>query len=249
MLKKNDNNSEKGIRIAKYIAHASICSRREAEELIVQGSVKVNGQVIDSPATIITDQSVKVNDKLISLKNDVRLFIFHKPKGIITTNKDEKGRKTIFDILPKNLPRLISVGRLDFNTEGLILFTNNGDFARFLELPKNKITRVYRARVFGKIDIERLKRLDKGITINGVKYRKIKVKVDSEKESNSWLTISLEEGKNREIRKVMEEIGLIVNRLIRVSYSEISLGDLKVGEIQEIHRQKIHKIFSDYFKV
>lgn len=238
----------KGIRIAKYIAHAGICSRREAEEMIAHGRVKVNGQLIESPAVVITDQAVKVDDKLISVKKEIRLWLLHKPKGIITTSKDEKDRKTIFDLLPKNLPRMISVGRLDFNTEGLLLLTNNGDFARHLELPKNKISRVYRARVFGKINHERLKKLERGITIDGVRYGSIKVAVDSEGDSNSWLTIILEEGKNREIRKVMEELGLQVNRLIRVSFGPFNLGDLRVGDIHEISRQQLKKFFGESFK-
>jgi 23S rRNA pseudouridine2605 synthase len=239
---------EKGIRIAKYIAHAGICSRREAEVLVAEGRVKVNGQVIDSPATLITDHSVKIDDKLISVTKEIRLWIFHKPKGIITTSKDEKNRKTIFDLLPKNMPRVVSVGRLDFNTEGLLLLTNNGDFARHLELPKNKISRVYRARVFGKINHDRLKRLERGITVDGVRYGSIKVNVDSEGDSNSWLTITLEEGKNREIRKVMEELGLQVNRLIRVSYGPLELGSSKVGDVIEVSRLTLKKYFGESFK-
>ncbi len=239
---------EKGIRIAKYIAHAGVCSRREAEEMILEGRVKVNGEVIESPATLITDHSVKVDDKLIALKKEIRLWIFHKPKGIITTSKDEKNRRTIFDLLPKTMPRVISVGRLDFNTEGLLLLTNNGDFARYLELPKNKISRVYRARVFGKLNHERLKKLERGITVDGVRYGSIKVTVDSEGDANSWLTIMLEEGKNREIRKVMDELGLQVNRLIRVSYGPFKLTDIKVGEISEVSRLMLKKNFGEAFK-
>ncbi len=239
---------EKGIRIAKYIAHAGVCSRREAEEMILQGRVKVNGEVIESPATLITDHSVKVDDKLIALKKEIRLWIFHKPKGIITTSKDEKNRRTIFDLLPKTMPRVISVGRLDFNTEGLLLLTNNGDFARYLELPKNKISRVYRARVFGKLNHERLKKLERGITVDGVRYGSIKVTVDSEGDANSWLTIILEEGKNREIRKVMDELGLQVNRLIRVSYGPFKLTDIKVGELSEVSRLMLKKNFGEAFK-
>ncbi len=239
---------DKGIRIAKYIAHAGVCSRREAEEMITQGRVKVNGLVIESPATLITDHSVKVDDKLISAKKDIRLWLFHKPKGIITSNKDEKNRKTIFELLPKNLPRMISVGRLDFNTEGLLLLTTNGDFARHLELPKNKISRIYRARVFGKLNHERLKKLERGITVNNVRYGSIKVTVDNEGDSNSWLTIIMEEGKNREIRKVMEELGLHVNRLIRISYGPFELGQIKVGEAFEVSRLSLKKHFGEFFK-
>ena len=227
---------KKGERVAKLIAQSGHCSRREAEELIAEGRVQVNGQTINTPATLITDQSIKVDGKLINPKQDTRLWLFYKPKGIITTSKDPKNRKTVFDVLPKNLPRVITVGRLDFNTEGLLLLTTDGALSRYMELPKNKWIRKYRARVFGKIDHERLKRLEKGTTIDGVRYRSIKVEVEMEKESNSWLQISLEEGKNREIRKVMESLGLQVNRLIRISFGPFSLGNLQVGEVREVPR-------------
>ena len=240
---------EKGIRIEKYIAHSGYCSRREAEELFIQGRVKVNGVTIETPATLITDHSVKIDDKLINnANNDIRLWLFHKPQGIITSSKDEKGRKTIFDGLPKNLPRVISVGRLDFNTEGLLLLTTNGDFARHLELPKNKFIRQYRARVYGKVDMVRLGKLINGIKVDGVRYGSIKVELDSEKGSNSWLTITIDEGKNREIRKVMEHFGLKVNRLIRTSFGPFKLGSLKVGELQEISRTVLKSNFGEFFK-
>ena len=239
---------EKGIRIAKYIAHAGYCSRRDAEKLVEEGRVKVNGVVIETPATLITDHSVKIDDKLINPSTEIRLWLFHKPQGIITSNKDEKNRKTIFDFLPKVMPRVISVGRLDFNTEGLLLLTTNGDLARHMELPKNKWLRQYRARVYGKVDMERLKKLINGIKIDGVRYGSIKVELDSEKGSNSWLTISIEEGKNREIRKVMEYFGLKVNRLIRTSFGPFKLDSLKVGELQEISRLMLKNHFGKDFK-
>lgn len=237
----------KGIRIAKVIAHAGICSRREAEVLIAEGRVQVNGQIIESPATLITDHSIKIDGKLIKQSNDVRIFMLHKPAGIITTTKDPHGRKTIFELLPKNMPRVISVGRLDYNTEGLLLLTTNGDAARFMELPKTAWIRNYRARVFGNLNHERLKKLENGITIDGVRYGPIKVEIDVEKESNSWLTISLTEGKNREIRRVMEELGLQVNRLIRVSFGPFLLGDLKVGEVREINKSTFKNFFPKDF--
>ncbi|MBM5782852.1 MAG: rRNA pseudouridine synthase [Pelagibacterales bacterium] len=238
--------NEKGERIAKVIAASGYCSRREAESLILEGRVKVNGVTIETPATFITDQSIKIDDKLINNnKQEARLWILHKPEGVLTTSKDPNNRKTVFDILPKNMPRVITIGRLDYNTEGLLLLTTRGELARHLELPKNKIPRQYRARVFGKLNHERLKKLIKGITIDGVRYGSIKVVVDVEKESNSWLTISLEEGKNREIRKVMEELGLKVNRLIRTNFGPFSLGTLKVGEIHEIPRATVKKHFGE----
>ncbi|NBV05964.1 MAG: rRNA pseudouridine synthase [Proteobacteria bacterium] len=239
---------EKGIRIAKYIAHAGYCSRRDAEVLIAEGRVKVNGQVIETPATLITDHSVKIDDKLINANKEIRLWLFHKPKGIITSNKDEKKRKTIFDFMPKTMPRTVTIGRLDFNTEGLLLLTTNGDFARYLELPKTKLQRKYRARVFGKVNHERLKKLERGITVEGTRYGSIKVEVDNEGDSNSWLTIIIEEGKKREIRKVMEHLGLQVNRLIRISFGPFELGALKVGELQEVSRLSLKKHFGENFK-
>lgn len=238
----NSKGVPKGIRVAKVIAGAGHCSRREAEELIAEGRVKVNGEVITTPATFITDHSVKIDDKLINAKGPVRLWLFHKPAGVLTTTKDPDGRKTIFDLLPRNLPRVIGVGRLDYNTEGLLLLTTDGSIARYLELPKNKFVRQYRARVFGKIDKERLKKLEKGITIDGVKYGSIKVEIEVERPSNSWIKVSLTEGKNREIRKVMEYFGLRVNRLIRVSFGEFKLGNLQVGEAIEVRRNIVNDI-------
>ncbi len=233
---------EKGIRIAKVIAQSGHCSRREAEALILEGVVKVNGETVTSPATFITDQSIKINDKLINAKQEARVWLFHKPVGFLTTTKDPHNRKTIFDLLPKNMPRVITVGRLDFNTEGLLVLTTSGELARYMELPKNKWVRKYRARVFGKLNHERLKKLEKGITVDGVRYAGIKVEVDVEKESNSWLKISLEEGKNREIRKVMEHLGLQVNRLIRVSFGPFSLDDLKVADVKEVRKSLVNTL-------
>lgn len=227
---------KEGQRVAKIIARSGICSRREAEQLILEGRVKVNGVVIETPATIITDQSIKVDEKLISAKKPVKIWIFHKPRGFITTNKDPKARKTIFEILPKNLPRVITIGRLDINTEGLLLLTNDGEVARYIELPSSKWTRIYRVRVFGKIDMERLKKLQKGITIDGVRYSGIKVEMEQERDFNSWLKISLTEGKNREIKKVLEFFGLQVSRLIRISFGPFHLGQLPVGEVKEISK-------------
>jgi 23S rRNA pseudouridine2605 synthase len=238
------NQISKGVRIAKIIAQSGYCSRREAEQLILEERVQVNGKIITSPVTLITDHSIKIDGKLINQKQEIKLWLFHKPKGIITTSKDPKNRKTVFDILPKNLPRVITVGRLDYNTEGLLLLTTNGDLSRYIELPKNRWIRKYRARVFGKIDLERLGKLKNGIKIDGIKYGPIKVEVEIEKESNSWLKISLEEGKNREIRRVMEYCGLQVSRLIRISFGPFNLGDLPVGFTKEVPKNIVKNLLN-----
>ena len=230
--------NEKGQRIAKVIARSGFCSRREAEVLIAEGRVKVNGVTIDSPATIITDHAIKIDNKLLKTKEPTRMWIFHKPKGFVCTNKDEKGRRTIFDILPPHLPRTVSVGRLDINTEGLLLLTNDGEVSRYIALPQTEWIRKYRVRVHGIIDMGRLEKLNRGIRIDGVKYGPIKVEMEREG-MNSWLKISLTEGKNREIKKVLDYFGLTVNRLIRVGFGPFNLGALPIGQIKEIPRNTL----------
>ena len=218
------------------------CSRREAERLIEDGVVKVNGKIIDSPAILITDQSIKIYDKLINPYQKPKIWVFHKPKNTVVSNNDPQNRKIIFDILPENLPRVITIGRLDINTEGLLLLTNNGDIARYIELPKTAWSRVYRVRVFGKINMEKLQKLEKGIKINGVKYGAIKVEMEREGDFNSWLKVTLKEGKNREIKKVLEYFDLKVNRLIRISFGPFHLGSLPIGDVKSVD-DKILKSF------
>ena len=230
-----------GERIAKVIARAGICSRRDAEKLILEGAVTVDGRTINSPAlNVFPDNEITVNGKSISsAKAEPRLFAMHKPAGLVTSEKDDQGRETVFDIIPKSLPRLVYVGRLDLNSEGLLLFTNDGDLKRKLELPKNEFERTYRVRMHGRPDAKAFDSLKNGITIEGVRYASIIVKIENQpsdayNKSNFWATFTLKEGKNREIRRVCEYLGLGVNRLIRISYGPFSLGDIKVGEIKEI---------------
>lgn len=222
-------------RIAKRIARAGLCSRREAERWIEQGRVSVDGTVLTTPAFTVTDDNhVVVDGKPLPAKQETRLWRYHKPPGLVTTNRDELGRDTIFDHLPKNLPRVLTVGRLDLNSEGLLLLTNDGDLARKLELPATGWTRRYRVRVYGRVDQAKLEPLKRGVTIDGVGYDAIIASVDKQQGSNAWLTVSLREGKNREIRRVMEHLGWPVSRLIRLAYGPFQLGNLKAGAVEPV---------------
>ena len=226
--------STKGERIAKVIARSGYCSRREAEKLIEEGAVKVNGKIIDSPAINITDESIKIYNKLINPKLPTKMWLFHKPKGYIVTNKDPQDRKTIFSLLPSNMPRVITIGRLDMDTEGLLLLTNNGELARYIELPSTGWSRQYRVKVHGdttRIPTEELKE----ITIDGIKYGPIKIVVEKDTgTTNKWLKITINEGKNREVRKIMEYYGLKVMKLIRISFGPFHLGSLPLGAIKPV---------------
>lgn len=224
-----------GDRVAKVIARAGLCSRRDAERMILAGRVAVNGRVIDSPALNVVDGDiVSVDGKPLGEPERVRVWRYHKPSGLMTTHRDPEGRPTVFEHLPEHLPRVISVGRLDMTSEGLLLLTNDGELARRLELPTTAWTRRYRVRAFGKIDQAKLDGLLHGITIDGVRYGRIEAKLEREQGDNCWLTMVLREGKNREIRKVLEHLGLVVNRLIRVSYGPFQLGELERGKVEEI---------------
>jgi len=224
-----------GERIAKVIARAGLASRREAEVWIAAGRVAVNGKVIASPALNVTGADrIAVDGEPLRTRERTRLFLYNKPRGLVTTHSDPQGRPTIFRALPKNLPRLISVGRLDLNTEGLLLLTNDGGLARVLELPATGWLRRYRVRAFGRVTQEALERLRNGVNIGGVHYGSIEASLDRQQGSNVWLTFAVREGKNREVRKVLESLGLKVNRLIRVSFGPFQIGELADGAVEEV---------------
>jgi 23S rRNA pseudouridine2605 synthase len=226
---------EAGERIAKRLARAGISSRRDAEALIAAGRVKVNGQVLSSPAfNVRREDRIELDDTEIPPIERTRLFLFHKPAGIVTTSRDPEGRKTVFDVLPKELPRLMTIGRLDINTEGLLLLTNDGGLARILELPATGWLRRYRVRVHGKVDEKALADLKNGIAIEGIFYGSIEASLDRVQGSNAWLTVGLREGKNREVKNILGALGLEVTRLIRVSYGPFQLGELPEGAVQEL---------------
>lgn len=241
--------SEEKERIAKVMARAGVCSRRDAERLIAEGRVKVNGHVLDTPAFLASaSDDIRVDGKTIPQPEKTRLFLYHKPAGLVTTARDEQGRNTVFDDLPADMPRVVSVGRLDLNTEGLLLLTNDGGLSRYLELPATGWVRSYRVRAYGRPTDEDLKALADGISYEGIHYGPIDVVVDRGRGDNTWMTMKLTEGKNREIRNVTRAIGLQVNRLIRISYGPFELGDLDVGEVAEIKQSVLQKELAGYFK-
>lgn len=228
-------------RLAKFMARSGVCSRRDAEELIKQKRVTVNGEIIDTPAYNVegTEKILLDGEKLPEIEQ-TRLWLYHKPAGLLTTHKDTEARATVFEHLPIGLPRVISVGRLDLNSEGLLLLTNNGELSRKLELPENGWSRRYKVRVHGFVNKNKLADLAKGATVDGINYGPVKVELESQNGTNSWLVVTLSEGKNREIRKLMKSIGLEVARLIRLSYGPFQLGSLKKGEVREVP-QKVLK--------
>ena len=224
-----------GERIAKVIARAGLASRREAERLIEAGLVTVNGKVIERAALNVTSTDrITVDGKPLSEPEPARLWMYHKPTGLVTTTRDEKGRATIYDELPADMPRVMSVGRLDLNSEGLLLLTNDGELKRKLELPSTGWLRKYRVRVNGRPTEETFEPLRKGLGIGREKFQPMNVSLDRQQGANAWVTVGLREGKNREIRRAMEEVGLSVNRLIRVSYGPFQLAQLKAGAVEEI---------------
>lgn len=248
MTEKENKNSDmshiEGERIAKVIARAGICSRRDAEKLIAEGRVKLNGDVLDTPAVKVTSKDdIIVDGQAIGKAETTRLFLYHKPVGLLSTNRDEHGRQTIFDDLPDRLPRLMSVGRLDLNTEGLLLLTNDGELSRYLELPATGWNRTYRVRVWGPVKEEKLLRLKDGIRYEGIDYGPIEAVLEKSGSSNSWVRMTLKEGKNREIRNVMRALGLQVNRLIRESYGPFHLGEMDKSSVIEVPLKEIRKFY------
>ncbi|SDY21410.1 pseudouridine synthase [Citreimonas salinaria] len=227
--------SPPGDRIAKVIARAGVASRREAERLIEEGRVTVNGKVVDRAALNVTAKDkVEVDGKPLSAPAAPRLWLYHKPTGLVTTTKDEQGRPTIYDDLPEDMPRVMSIGRLDLNSEGLLLLTNDGGIKRRLELPSTGWLRRYRVRVNGRPTDAMLEPLRTGLVVDGQRFQPMVVGIDRQQGANAWLTVGLREGKNREVRRAMMDIGLTVNRLIRVSYGPFQLGQLKAGAVEEV---------------
>lgn len=242
---------DKKERIAKVMARAGLCSRRDAERWIEAGRVAVNGAVLKTPAcTVGPEDKITVDGQSLPGAQETRLFIYHKPVGLVTTARDEKGRPTVFDNLPHGLPRVVSIGRLDINSEGLLLLTNDGELARHLELPVTGWKRRYRVRVHGRPDPARLKKLENGVSVDGVRYGPIEAAMEQEKQqgANAWITVSIREGKNREVRKVMEHLNLPVNRLIRVSYGPFLLGDLPEGAAKEVNKKVLREQIPEFFK-
>lgn len=235
--KKSDKGGEQEAkeRIAKRMARAGLCSRRVAETWILDGRVVVNGVKLDSPAFTVGHKDViEVDGKKLQSKERTRLWLYHKPSGLVSTNNDPQGRPTIFESFPESMPRVVSVGRLDINTEGLLLLTNDGGLSRVLELPKTGWLRKYRVRAHGSVTQEQLDTLKEGIAVDGVLYGSIDAEIDRQQGTNVWINISFREGKNREVKEVLGSFGLVVNRLIRTSYGPFQLGDMPAGNIREI---------------
>src|SRR5262245_992516 len=246
MARKSENTVPEGERIAKVIARAGLASRREAEAWIAAGRVAVNGAVITSPALNVgTRDRIVVDGEPLPQRERTRLYLYNKPRGLVTTHVDPQGRPTIFGALPKNLPRLISVGRLDINTEGLLLLTNDGGLARMLELPETGWLRRYRVRALGRVTQDQLAALKRGVTVDGINYGPVDATLDRSQGSNVWLTFAIREGKNREVRNVLGHLGLKVNRLIRVSFGPFQLAELETGAVEEIKTRTLREQLSD----
>jgi 23S rRNA pseudouridine2605 synthase len=247
----DSDEGEGGERVAKLLARSGVGSRRDVERLIGEGRVAINGRTLETPAVKVSPGDIlTVDGEVVGEPEPARVFRYHKPVGLVTTHKDPAGRPTVFENLPEGLPRLISVGRLDINSEGLLLLTNDGGLARALEMPSTAIVRRYRARAHGRTTQERLDTLKDGITVEGIRYGPVEAKLDKAKEgpqgANLWLTVTLQEGKNREVRRVLEAIDLKVNRLIRLAYGPFALGTLGDGEIEEVGPRVIRELLAEH---
>ena len=228
------------MRLSKFLAHSGYCSRREAEQLIQKNKVIINGNTCnDFSYQVKKDDEVFIGKTQIKEQRKIELYALNKPRGYITSKKDELDRKTVYDLLPLDKKNLLTIGRLDFNTEGLLLFTNNGEQKRYFELPKNKITRTYEVKVYGNINSSDIEKIEAGITINGIKHQVKQITLIKKLKTNNWLRIKLTEGKNREIRKIFESLGFVVNRIIRTHYGSYSLNKMKRGEFKKMIIKKI----------
>ncbi|MCF8473182.1 MAG: rRNA pseudouridine synthase [Emcibacter sp.] len=248
--KTDDETTPKGERIAKMLARAGVGSRRAVERMIEAGMVKQNDKVITTPATLISSvEGITVDGMVVKPPEPSKIWKYHKPAGRVTTYYDPEGRPTVFEAMPSNMPRVLAVGRLDLNTEGLLLLTNDGELARWLELPSTGWLRTYKVRCHGYFDREKVDQIRKGITIEGVKYRGVRININENREkSNIWLTIGIKEGKNREVRKLLEYTGLQVTRLIRLSYGPFELDQMARGDVSEVKLKDMKVFCADYFK-
>ncbi|WP_417449260.1 pseudouridine synthase [Kordiimonas sp.] len=244
----SDELEKKGERIAKALARAGVGSRRDVERMIAEGRVSLDGKKLETPAVLVESlKGIMVDGEAIGDVADTKLWRMNKRRGTLTTHKDPEGRRTVFDQLPGHVGRVIAVGRLDMNTEGLLLLTNDGELARYLELPANELIRRYRVRVYGRVNEDELKKLADGVTIDGTHYGAIDAKLEREQLSNAWLTVAIREGKNREVRRVMEHLGLVVNRLIRTHYGPFTLGSLNDGAVAQVPEKQLYDVLGDFF--
>ena len=228
------------MRLSKFLAHAGYCSRREAEKIIKDDKVIINDVICNDFSYQVDEKDIVfIGNTRVVGQSEIELYILNKPKGYITSRKDELDRKTVYDLLPDNKQHLISIGRLDYNTEGLLLFTNNGDYARYYELPKNKISRTYKVKVYGNIQNSYIKKIKDGITIDGITHNVEEITLEKKLNTNNWFIMKLTEGKNREIRKIFESLNLVVNRIVRTHYGKYSITNMKLGEFKEVNAEKI----------